>query len=225
MNRFFGQRLAQRWQMPTARELRNLGQPRWHGDFELTGACLPDTWCLLNVALGQGYRYDEHVVTTDGRSEPCLVAAVTKEELFPTFLDLLDYFGAQVHVVLETTHERRNSGHRDFIREYIGLPDLLEALADYELILCEDGYTCIAVADVEEPVEVLFDKHKLLVVYGRDFKWFEHALKKHGIHFDDDLTLITDVRHLHTTREEFRAQFHELRKRIGAENTSLFGHS
>ena len=54
------------------------------------------------------------------------MAAVSRERLFETFMELLDPLGFTVDVVLETSHNRHNQGHTDLYREHIDLPVLEE---------------------------------------------------------------------------------------------------
>ncbi len=96
------------------------------------------------------------------------MSAASKEQLFETFLDLLDPLGFEVDVVLETSHNRENNGHVDLYREHIDLPVLKSILYDFEDLLVNDGCTGIAVLNPSIPQEVQFDEHKLLIVYGHE---------------------------------------------------------
>ena len=94
------------------------------------------------------------------------MAAVSKEQLFETFMDLLDPLGSVVDVVLETSHNRDSRGHTDLYREHIDMPVLKSILWEYEDLLVNDGCTGLAVLNPGVPQEIQFDEHKLLIVYG-----------------------------------------------------------
>src|SRR5205814_1903643 len=123
--------------------------------------------------------------------------------------------GDVVDVVLETSHDSDGKGHRDLYREHIELPILMSHLCDYEELLLNDGCTGIAIISNSEPMEVQFDEHKLLVVYARDLEPFERVLRQAGIVRDDQLKLITEGEHLHSTEPQFSDMFEQLCYRLG----------
>src|SRR5262249_33638130 len=144
-----------------------------------------------------------------------LAAAVSREKLFDIFLELLEPLGPVVDVVLETSHQSDGATHRDLVREQIDLPVLMSHFCDYEHLLLHDGCTGTAVISSNEPVEVQFDEHKLLVVYGQDLEPFECILRQHGIPRDDTLKLITEGEHLHSSQPEQFEHFEQLACRLG----------
>src|SRR3954470_10946231 len=74
-----------------------------YGNFELTEAVRPSF--DLQVVPSSGYRHDYFSDEETRVRVPVLMASATKEELFETFLDLLDPLGTEVDVVLETSHD------------------------------------------------------------------------------------------------------------------------
>src|SRR5207249_4502308 len=115
----------------------------------------------LQVVPQEGFRMEIYRDPSAGLQVPVLAAAVSRERLFDTFLDLLAPLGDVVDVVLETSHDSDGKGHRDLYREHIELPILMSHLCDYEDLLLNDGCTGIAVISHNEPMEVQFDEHKL----------------------------------------------------------------
>jgi hypothetical protein len=82
-------------------------------------------------------------------------------------------------------------------------------------LLLHDGCTGVAVIATTGPMEVQFDEHKLLVVYAHDLEAFEQILRQAGLLRDDDLKLITEGEHLHSTEPHFLGQFEKLCCRVG----------
>jgi len=147
---------------------------------------------------------------------PVLAAAVSREHLFDLFLELLEPLGEVVDVVLETSHQNGQHGHRDLCREHIDLPVLTSHFCDYEDLLLNDGCTGVAVLSSKGPLEVQLDEHKLLLVYGRNLKPFERRFKRFGVQQDDQLRLITEGEHLHSTDQRYLDSFDQLCYRLGA---------
>jgi hypothetical protein len=145
------------------------------------------------------------------------MGAASREKLFDVFLDLLDPLGFEVDVVLETSHNRSAGGHIDLYREHIDLPVLKSILYDYEDLLMNDGCTGIAVLNPAGPLEVQFDEHKLLIVYGHDLTDFEQAFGEHGVRCNDRIKFITEAEHVHSSNEKYCDQFEELKMRLGME--------
>src|SRR5947209_18025794 len=168
-----------------------------YGDFWLTDAIRPAQ--ALTVVPRQAYRIDTYRDTQANFSVPVLAAAISREKLFDVFLDLLDPLGEVVDVVLETSHDSDGANHHDLYRESIDLPVLKSYFCDFEELLLHDGCTGVAVISGTGPMEVQFDEHKLLVVYARDLEPFERILRQAGIPRDDQLKLITEGEHLHST--------------------------
>jgi hypothetical protein len=184
-----------------------------YGDFLLTDAIRPALH--VPVVPRQGFRVD---VYRDARARlrvPVLAAAVSREQLFETFLALLEPLGDTVNVVLETSHFREGAGHKDLLREHIDLPVLMSYFCDFEDLLLNDGCTGVAVLACGEQREVQFDEHKLLVVYAYDLAPFEDILYDFGIPRNDALRLITEGEHLHSSDPQHFAQFEQLCCRLG----------
>jgi len=184
-----------------------------YGDFWLTNAIRPSLTC--QVLPRQGFRLETYRDRNAGFQVPVLVAAVSREYLFDVFLDLLDPLGEMVDVVLETSHDSKGSNHRDLFREHIDLAVLKSHCCDFEELLLHDGCTGLAVLSTSGPMEIQFDEHKLLVVYAADLQPFADILKSHGIRRNDDLKVITEGEHLHSTDPAFRPIFEQLCSRLG----------
>jgi hypothetical protein len=190
----------------------HLGVTRY-GNFMLTGAVRPSY--DLQVVPKQGFRHDVYHDEESKTKVPVLMAAASSEQLFETFMSLLDPLGPEVDVVLETSHHRDRRGHTDLYREHIDLPVLKSILYDYEDLLTNDGCTGIAVLNPSAPHEVQFDEHKLLIVYGNDLKPFELALIDRYVDCDDQMKFITEAEHVHSSSEQYYSQFEELKMRLG----------
>ena len=91
-----------------------------YGDFWLTEAIRPSL--DLQVIPRSGYRLDTYRDAKAGIEVPVLVAAISREQLFEVFLDLLDPLGDTVDVILETSHKSEGAAHDDLLREEIDLP-------------------------------------------------------------------------------------------------------
>src|SRR5262249_28592902 len=120
-----------------------------------------------------------------------------------------------VDVVLETSHHTDGSNHHDLFREHIDLPVLQSYFCEFEDLLLNDGCTGVAVISTAEPMEVQFDEHKLLVVYARDLEPFEQVLRRFEVVRDDDLKLITEGEHLHSSEPQYQEAFEQLCARVG----------
>ncbi len=190
----------------------HLGVARY-GEFTLTEAIRPSY--DLQVVPTQGYRHDSYRDEQDRASVPVLMAAVSREHLFETFMELLDPLGFTVDVVLETSHNRHNKGHTDLYREHIDLPVLKSVLWEYEDLLLNDGCTGLAVLNPEAPLEIQFDEHKLLIVYGDQLREFEEVFRERSIHCNEQIRFVTEAEHVHSSSDAFAQQFEELRTRLG----------
>jgi hypothetical protein len=178
-----------------------------YGRFTLTDAIRPG-W-QLDVVPQAGYRHDAFVDPATGSRLPALVAAVSSEELFETFLDLLAPLGDTCDVVLESTHEEE-VGRREFTREGI------ERLWEFDDLLLNDGCTAVAVMHPELSLEVQLDEHKLLVTYAQTRLPFERVLRDRGLRRDDGLRVISQGEHMHTSNGRHARRFAELVARLGA---------
>lgn len=184
-----------------------------YGEFTLTDAVRPSL--DLQVVPRQGYRVETYRDEDNALEVPVLAAAVSREVLFDIFLDLLEPLGEVVDVVLETSHETEGAEHRDLYREAVDLPVLKSYFCDFEDLLLNDGCTGVAVIADGVPMEVQFDEHKLLVVYARDLRPFERVLRRHGIARDNNMKLITEGEHLHSTDPRHAAAFEQMCYRLG----------
>src|SRR5580658_3507647 len=160
----------------------HLGVARY-GNFKLTEAIRPSY--DLQVVPAQGFRHDAYRDEQSRTNVPVLMAAVSAERLFETFMDLLDPLGGVVDVVLETSHSGEEKGHTDLYREHIDAPVLKSILWEYEDLLVNDGCTGIAVLNPGLPQEIQFDEHKLLIVYGDQLQEFESIYNQQRVRCDD----------------------------------------
>jgi hypothetical protein len=189
-----------------------------YGDFWLTDAVRPAL--EAQVVPREGFRIDTYRDQKGAREVPVLVAAVSRERLFDVFLQLLDPLGEVVDVVLETSHESADSSHQDLYREQIDLPVLKSYCCDFEDLLLNDGCSGVAIISGADLMEVQFDEHKLLVIYAHDLEPFERILRQSGLERDDDLKLITEGEHLHSTETRFADAFEQLCYRLGVGETA-----
>jgi hypothetical protein len=190
----------------------HLGVSRY-GNFLLTDAVRPSY--DLQVVPIEGYRHDSYRDPQNHTTVPVLMAAVSQERLFETFMELLDPLGSVVDVVLETSHSRDSNGHTDLYREHIDMPVLKSVLWEYEDLLCNDGCTGLAVLNPNVPLEIQFDEHKLLIIYGDQLAEFEEVFRQRRIACDDQLKFITEAEHVHSSSDRYAQQFEELRTRLG----------
>ena len=190
----------------------HLGITRY-GSFVLTDAVRPAY--DLQVVPSAGYRHDVYRDSDSGVEIPVLMAAASRESIIDLFIDLLDPLGDEVDVVLETSHERDGGGHRDLLREQIDLPVLKSLLYDFEDLLLNDGCTGIAVLNPHMPLEVQFDEHKLLIMYGHDLTEFESLLGNYGVAYSEGIKFITEAEHVHSSSDDFVGRFDELCMRLG----------
>lgn len=190
----------------------HLGVSRY-GSFMLT-----DAVCRsydLQVVPSAGYRHDVFQDEESRSRVPVLMAAASREQLFETFMELLDPLGAVVDVVLETSHANQGAGHVDLYREHIDMPILQSILWDYEDLLVNDGCTGIAVLNAGAPEEVQLDEHKLMIVYGNDMSKYEQIFSESRIHCRSEMRFITEAEHVHSTCDRFAEQFEELKTHLG----------
>jgi len=190
----------------------HLGVSRY-GDFSLTDAIRPSL--DLKVIPQEGFRHDCYRDEQSGATVPVLMGAVSRERLFETFMELLDPLGPVVDVVLETSHQRNNTGHTDLYREHIDIPVLKSILYDFEDLLTNDGCTGIAVLNPSIPQEVQLDEHKLLIVYGEDLSEYEDVLSNRGIVCDDKMRFLTEAEHVHSSKDVYQQRFEELKTDLG----------
>ena len=187
-----------------------------YGDFTLSEAVRPSY--NLEVVPRRGYRHDTYRDEKSKVSVPVLMAAASTENLFDLFMDLLDPLGSSVDVVLETSHTEKRRGHTDLYREQIDMPVLLSTLYDFEDMLVNDGCTGIAILNPAVPLEVQFDEHKLLIVYGSDLSRFEQVLADSLISRDDSIKFITEAEHVHSSSDTYYDEFQQLRTRLAMDS-------
>jgi hypothetical protein len=190
----------------------HLGVDRY-GDFVLTGAVRPGP--NLPVIPSEGYRRESYRDSGSGTRIPVLIAAVSRGKLFDCFLDLLPPLGEVVDVVLETSHQSSGGIHRDLVRQHIDLPVLMSWFCDFEELLLNDGCTGTAILSGAGPLEVQFDEHKLLIVYADDLEPFIAVMERHGVPCRDNLKLITEGEHIHSSQPHHEDEFEQLCCRVG----------
>ena len=183
-----------------------------YGRFTLTGGVRPG-W-QLDIVPRAGFRHDAYIDPNTGARMPALVAAVSAEGLFETFLELLEPLGETLDVILESSHEEA-VGVREYAREGVERLVLESLLWDYEDLLLNDGCTGIAVLHPEQSLEVQFDEHKLLVVYAQARQPFERILRARQLDRDDRLRFLSQGEHMHTSHARHVRQFEQLVGRLG----------
>jgi hypothetical protein len=187
-----------------------------YGQFTLTNAVRPSY--DLQVVPSAGYRHDAYHDKETGVRIPVLMAAASREYVLDLFLDLLDPVGGEVDVVLETSHDHQHNGHNDLYREHIDLPVLKSILYEHEDLLLNDGCAGIAVLNPRIPMEVQFDEHKLLIMYGKELSEFESILHSYGVHCQEDVKFITEAEHVHSSSDEYYREFDSLKYRLGIDD-------
>lgn len=187
-----------------------------YGSFLMTDAVRPSF--DLEVVPSAGYRRDVYRDKETAADVPVLMAAESRERLFDLFLDLLDPLGDEVDVVLETSHQTDADGHQDLYRERMDLPVLKSTLYDFEDLLLDDGCTGIAVLNPQVPLEVQFDEHKLLIIYGQDLWPFEEILGDYRLRCSPEIRFVSEGEHVHSSSDEFCDRFEELKYRMGVED-------
>lgn len=191
---------------------------RRYGRFTLTDAVRPG-W-QLDVVPQEGYRFDAYVDPRSGARLPALIASVSSEMLFDTFLRLVEPLGDTVDVVLEGSHDHKPGDRHGRPDEYTreGMERLLleSTLWDFEELLLNDGCSGIAIMHPEESIEVQLDEHKLLIVYAANRGPFERILQEQGVARNDRIRFISQGEHLHTSHSRFARRFSELVNTLGA---------
>ena len=107
------------------------------------------------------------------------------------------------------------NGHTDLYREHIDLPVLKSILYEYEELLTNDGCTGLAVLNPDIPLEIQFDEHKLLIIYGDQLTEFESVLRDHGVLCEEGMKFITEAEHVHSSSDSYARTFEELQTRLG----------
>lgn len=173
--------------------------------------------------LREGYRREIYKDVELNLRMPVLTAAISPEKVFPILIELYQPLGQVVDFILESSHETDATAGEAPVantweRTDIDLPVLTSVLYDFEDLILNDGCTGIAVLNAERDYEVHFDEHKLLFLYGPDLSVYEAILQKNGILREDDLIVITEEKHIHSTSDEYFEKLHELRQVIGVED-------
>ncbi len=182
-----------------------------YGDFRLTEAIRPSPTFVPHA----GYRFDTYHDRETGMKIPVIMAAASREALFDLFMGFVEQIeGETADVVLETSFGKKMSDRECSVEycEDVDAVALRSNLWDFQDILMDDGCTGIAVLNPSVPVEVQFDEHKLLIVYGNEETLypFEEILQDAGIHRNDDIRFITEEPHIHSSQEEFVKRFKDL---------------
>lgn len=187
---------------------------RRYGHFTLTEAIRP-AW-QLGIVPEAGYRHDSYSDPMSGDNMPAIVAAVSSERLFDTFLQLIESLGDTCDVVLESSHERK-SRPQEYRREGIERILLESQLWNFENLLLNDGCTSIAVLHSDKPFEVQLDEHKLIIAYGPVMHMFESILSERGVPQKKNLRVISQGDHMHTSTNHFMTQFEDFASQLHAE--------
>ena len=185
-------------------------------NFILTDAVRPSY--DLQIVPRAGFRHDVYQDRDSGVRIPVLMASASRETVLDLFIDMLDPVGEHVDIVLESSHDQNNGQHVDMFREHIDLPVLKSILYDFEDILLDDGCLGLAVLNPRIPLEVQFDEHKLLIMYGQNLSEFEGVLDDYDIACNEEIQFITEAEHVHSSSDEFHDRFEQLRYRLGIDD-------
>lgn len=192
-------------------------QVNQYDQFELTEAVRPAM--DLKIRPAQGYRHDTYIDEESNAKVPVIMAAASKQTLFPLFMSMIQRLGTVVDVVLESSHDAGSGGHVDMYREHIDMPVLTSILWDFEDLLLNDGCTGIAVLNPNTPQEIQFEEHKLLIVYGSPLEPYEFTLESHGVTERENMKFITEAEHIHSSSEHYASRFNELRTALGLDGS------
>ena len=192
--------------------------PRESTGFNPTSAVRPSSKSSIKPA--EGFRNDTYVDETSGAKIPVIMASVSKEKVFQTFMKLIQRLGNVVDVVIESSHDSASNGHVDLYREHIDMPVLTSILWQYEDLLLNDGCTGIAVLNPEIPQEIQFEEHKLLICYGSPLEPYEFILDGAGVSESPDIRFITEAEHVHSSTANYARRFEELRTDLGLDGSA-----
>ena len=173
----------------------------------------------LKIKPSQGYRHDTYIDEESHAKVPVIMAAASKEIVFPLFMNMIRRLGTVVDVVLESSHNGTKAGHVDMYREHIDMPVLSSILWDFEDLLTNDGCTGIAVLNPRTPQEIQFEEHKLLIIYGSPLEPYEFTLEAHGLPARQDMQFITEAEHIHSSSEHYADRFNQLRTALGLDGS------
>ena len=192
-------------------------QVNQYDQFQLTDAVRPAM--DLKIKPSQGYRHDTYIDEESHAKVPVIMAAASKEIVFPLFMNMISRLGTVVDVVLESSHNGTKAGHVDMYREHIDMPVLSSILWDFEDLLTNDGCTGIAVLNPRTPQEIQFEEHKLLIIYGSPLEPYEFTLEAHGLPARQDMQFITEAEHIHSSSEHYADRFNQLRTALGLDGS------
>lgn len=195
-------------------------QVNQYDGFQLTEAVRPAL--DLKIKPCQGYRHDVYYDEETKAKVPVIMAAASRENLFPLFMSLIQRLGTEVDVVLESSHSQTD-GHIDLYREHIDMPVLTSVLWDFEDLLMNDGCTGIAVLNPNTPQEIQFEEHKLLIVYGSPLEPYEFTLEQNGVSENEGMKFITEAEHIHSSSEQYAERFFQLRTALGLDGSQETG--
>ncbi len=184
-----------------------------YDSFQLTDAVRPAM--DLKIKPCQGYRHDVYIDEESKTEVPVIMAAASREKLFPLFMQLIQRLGNCVDVVLESSHAQTEGGHIDLYREHIDMPVLSSILWDFEDLLLNDGCTGIAVLNPTTPQEIQFEEHKLLIVYGSPLEPYEFTFEQNDVSEKEDMKFITEAEHIHSSSDEYAERFIQFRTALG----------
>lgn len=172
------------------------------------------------IVPAEGFRNDTYVDETTGAKIPVIMASVSQEKIFSTFMKLIQRLGPVVDVVIESSHNSNSEGHIDLYREHIDMPVLTSILWQYEDLLLNDGCTGIAVLNPSIPQEIQFEEHKLLIVYGSPLEPYEFILDSAGVGEKPDMRFVTEAEHVHSSSASYAQQFEQLRTDLGLDGST-----
>lgn len=185
-----------------------------YGTFRLTDAIRPSF--DLAIVPEEGWRFDRYVDSESGAAVPVALASVSAEKLFDVFFALLDAVGPTVDVVVESSH-RQKGPSVSALREGVDAPVLKSVFCDYEETLLNDGCLGVAVLDADKPLEIQFDEHKLLSVYGEDLTDAVAAFRRFGVPRKPTIRFLNEAEHIHASRQSFWDAFDALKFDLAAE--------
>jgi hypothetical protein len=205
----------------TEEELETHLAIRRYGNFLLPEAITPSY--DLEVVPTSGFKFEQYEDSQFGKI-PVLIVSATKEVLFPLYMDLISLFEGMVGVVLETSHSpeahlANRCHHIDLHQEGMDSVVIQSILWDFEKLLVDDGCTGIAIYSPETELEVQFDEHKVIFIYNwpRFCQQIMAILEKYGILQKNDLELLQNAEHIHSTSTSFEERFEILKNTIGAQ--------
>lgn len=221
LNRFFDQAFDPSnapLALPTGLNTPSQPTRREATGFNPTSAVRPSE--KSNIKPAEGFRHDTYVDETSGAKIPVIMASVSKEKVFQTFMRLIQRLGTMVDVVIESSHDSNSNGHVDLYREHIDMPVLTSILWEYEDLLLNDGCTGIAVLNPEIPQEIQFEEHKLLICYGSPLEPYEFVLDGAGVREQPEIRFITEAEHVHSSSANYARRFEQLRTDLGLDGSA-----